>query len=166
MGKINTDGWVAINIIPTAAHTLWGMAAGKLLTTSRTGNQKTMTLLVAGLVALVLGFAADWFELSPIIKRIATAGFTLASAGWVLLILSFLYWWIDIREHSKYTWVAVVVGMNAIFIYLFFETVGAQWVNGVVGIFVPVKVLAAFVTWGLEWGLCYWLYKRSIFFKL
>ncbi|WP_343688628.1 DUF5009 domain-containing protein [Chitinophaga sp.] len=166
MGKINTDGWVAINIIPTAAHTLWGVAAGKLLTTSRTGVQKTLTLLVAGLIALILGFAADWLGLSPIIKRIATAGFVLAAVGWVLLILAFLYWWIDIKAHTRYTWVAVVVGMNAIFIYLFFETVGAQWVNGVVAIFVPVKVLAAFVTWGLEWGLCYWLYKRSIFFKL
>ncbi|MGI4898444.1 MAG: heparan-alpha-glucosaminide N-acetyltransferase domain-containing protein, partial [Janthinobacterium lividum] len=31
MGKINTDGWVAINVIPTAAHTIWGMLAGKLL---------------------------------------------------------------------------------------------------------------------------------------
>ncbi|WPV67216.1 DUF5009 domain-containing protein [Chitinophaga sp. LS1] len=166
MGKINTDGWVAINIIPTAAHTLWGMAAGKLLTTSRTGGQKTMILIVAGLIGLILGFAADWFELSPIIKRIATAGFVLASVGWILLILAFLYWWIDIKEHSKYTWVAVVVGMNAIFIYLFFETVGGQWLNGVVAIFVPIKVLSAFVTLGLEWGLCYWLYKRNIFFKL
>ena len=145
---------------------LWGVAAGKLLTTSRTGTQKTMTLIVAGLTGLILGFAADWFEVSPIIKRIATGGFVLAAVGWVLLILAFLYWWIDIKAHSKYTWVAVVVGMNAIFIYLFFETVGAQWVNGVVAIFVPFKVLAAFVTWGLEWGLCYWLYKRNIFFKL
>ena len=166
MGKINTDGWVAINIIPTAAHTIWGMTAGKLLMTEKSGNHKTFMLIVAGGIALVLGFGADWFEISPIIKRIATAGFVLASTGWVLLILACLYWWIDIKEHPKFTWIAVVVGMNAIFIYLFFETVGAQWVNGVVSIFVPIKVVAAFVTWGLEWGLCYWLYKRSIFFKL
>ncbi len=31
MGKINDDGWVTINCIPTAAHTIWGVLAGKLL---------------------------------------------------------------------------------------------------------------------------------------
>lgn len=161
MGKINPDGWVAINIIPTAAHTIWGMAAAKLLK-----DKKVLPLIIAGLIGLILGFAVDYFNISPIIKRIATAGFTLASAGWVFLILAFLFWWIDLKDHPKYTWIAVVVGMNAIFIYLFFETVGAQWVNSVVAIFVPFKVLSAFVTLGLEWGLCYWLYKRNIFFKL
>ena len=166
MGKINPDGWVAINIIPTAAHTIWGMTAGKFLMTANSGNRKTATLLIAGVVALVLGFGADISHLSPIIKRISTAGFVLASAGWVLMILAALYWWIDVKEHSKYTWIAVVVGMNAIFLYLFFETVGAQWVNGVVAIFVPFKVLSALVTWFLEWYLCYWLYRKQIFFKL
>lgn len=166
MGKINPDGWVAINIIPTAAHTIWGMTAGKFLMTANSGNKKTVVLLIGGVIALVLGFGADISNISPIIKRISTAGFVLASAGWVLLILAALYWWIDVKEHSKYTWIAVVVGMNAIFLYLFFETVGAQWVNGVVAIFVPIKILSALVTLFLEWYLCYWLYKKQIFFKL
>ncbi|SFD09155.1 Predicted acyltransferase [Chitinophaga sp. CF118] len=166
MGKINPDGWVAINIIPTAAHTVWGMVAGKFLMTANSGTKKTVTLLAIGVIALVLGFGADISNISPIIKRISTAGFVLASVGWVLLILAALYWWIDVKQHSKYTWIAVVVGMNAIFIYVFFETVGAQWVNGVVAIFVPIKVLSALVTLFLEWYLCYWLYKKQIFFKL
>jgi predicted acyltransferase len=166
MGKINPDGWVAINIIPTAAHTIWGMTAGKFLMTANSGNRKTVVLLIAGAIALLLGFGADISNISPIIKRISTAGFVLVSAGWVLLILAALYWWIDVKEHSKYTWIAVVVGMNAIFLYLFFETVGAQWVNGVVAIFVPIKILSALVTLFLEWYLCYWLYKKQIFFKL
>lgn len=166
MGKINPDGWVAINIIPTAAHTIWGMAAGKFLITANSGTKKTLSLLVVGVIALILGFGADLGGLSPIIKRISTAGFVLASTGWVLLILAALYWWIDVKDHPKYTWIAVVVGMNAIFIYLFFETVGMQWLNGVVAIFVPTKILAALVTLFLEWYLCYWLYKKQIFFKL
>lgn len=166
MGKINTDGWVAINIIPTAAHTIWGMAAGKFLMTANSGTKKTLTLLVVGVIALISGYGADLSGLSPVIKRISTAGFVLASVGWVLLILAALYWWIDVKEHPKYTWIAVVVGMNAIFIYLFFETVGAQWLNGVVAIFIPTKILSALVTLFLEWYLCYWLYKKQIFFKL
>lgn len=166
MGKYNDDGWAAINIIPTAAHTVWGVAAGKFLMTASSGNKKTITLIIAGVIALILGYGVDLTGISPIIKRISTAGFVLASVGYVLLILAAMYWWIDVKEHAKYTWIAVVVGMNAIFVYMFFETIVQQWLNGTVAIFVPIPVLSAFVTLFLVWYLCYWLYKKQIFFKL
>ena len=40
MNKINHDGWVAINCISTSCHTIWGVLAGKILLSSRTGAQK------------------------------------------------------------------------------------------------------------------------------
>lgn len=178
MGKINSDGWVAINCIPTAAHTILGVTAGKLLMGPWSDALKIKALTVAGVIALLLGYGADLTGLSPIIKRISTGGFVLASLGWVTLILAALYWWIDVKDHPRYTWIAVVVGMNSIFIYLFFETVGIQWLNGAVGIFVngftgwlhiPPAVqalLSALTVWALEWYICYWLYKKKIFFKL
>jgi predicted acyltransferase len=179
MGKINSDGWVAINIIPTAAHTIWGVLAGKLLVSERSAADKVKALVLAGIAALVLGHALDLFNITPIIKRISTSSFALASGGWVLLLLAAVYWIVDIKKNNRYAWIATVMGMNAIFIYLFFETVGMQWVNGAVDIFsgqmlhlffgVPVAIAAVFsalITLVLEWGLCYWLYKRGIFFKL
>ena len=178
MGKINEGGWVTINFIPTAAHTIWGVVAGKLLMGDLPPQKKIQRLLIAGLLGLAIGFGMDWTGITPIIKRIATTSFVFASAGWVFLILAFVYWLVDIKKVNKYAWIAAVVGMNSIFIYLFFETVGSQWVDGAVGIFVkgftglagaPEKlqtVLSALVTWFLEWGLCYWLYKKAIFFKL
>lgn len=179
MGKINSDGWVTINCIPTAAHTIWGVLAGKLLISSKTSIQKISTLAIAGLIALAVGFGLDWAGITPIIKRISTSSFAFASVGWVLLILAAVYWLIDVKQNIRYAWIATVVGMNAIFIYLFFETVGVQWVNHAVSIFsgqmlsmflgVPAQIAAvvsAFATLVLEWGLCYWLYKRGIFFKL
>jgi predicted acyltransferase len=178
MGKINSDGWVAINIIPTAAHTIWGVLAGKLLVSQSSAAEKIKKLVIAGIVCLVLGFAFDWLHITPIIKRISTSSFALASGGWVLLVLAFLYWLIDIKQFNKYAWLFVVVGMNAIFIYLFFETVGVQWVNGAVAIFVKgflgftgmneklMAVFSALVTLVLEWSLCYFLYKKKIFIKL
>jgi predicted acyltransferase len=178
MGKINPDGWVAINCIPTAAHTILGVTAGKLLMTPWSNAFKIKALLIAGGIALLLGYGLDLSGISPIIKRISTGGFVLASLGWVTWLLAALYWWIDIRDHKRFTWIAVVVGMNAIFIYLFFETVGVQWLNGAVGVFVKgftgwlqvpehvQAVLSAFAVWVLEWYLCYWLYQKKIFFKL
>jgi predicted acyltransferase len=179
MGKINSDGWVTINCIPTAAHTIWGVLAGRLLVSAKPANYKIAALTIAGVIALLIGFGLDWSGITPIIKRISTSSFVFASAGWVLLMLVGLYWFIDIKQNKRYAWIATVVGMNAIFIYLFFETVGAQWVNGVVDVFsgqmlhmflgVPQSVAAvvsALITLVAEWSLCYWLYKRGIFFKL
>ena len=179
MGKINSDGWVAINIIPTAAHTIWGVLAGKLLISDRSSAYKLKAVIVAGILALILGHGLDLLNITPIIKRISTGSFALASGGWVLLLLTAVYWIVDIKKNNRYAWIATVMGMNAIFIYLFFETVGMQWVNGAVDIFsgqmlqllfgvpeVTAAVVSALLTLLLEWGLCYWLYKRSIFFKL
>lgn len=178
MGKINDGGWVTINCIPTAAHTILGVTAGKLLMGPWSSAFKIKTLIIAGVIALLLGYGVDLSGISPIIKRIATGGFVLVSLGYVALILAALYWWIDVKDHKKYTWIAVVVGMNSIFIYIFFETVGYQWVNGAVGIFVKggtgllhvpeawQNLISALTVLVLEWYMCYWLYQKKIFFKL
>ncbi len=178
MGKINSDGWVAINIIPTAAHTIWGVLAGRLLMQPVAAQQKIKWLCLTGMICLVIGFGLDVLNVTPIIKRISTSSFVFASGGWVLLILAFLYWLTDVKKINRYAWVCVVVGMNAIFIYLFFETLGNQWLNKTIGIFIKgfsgfagisakgQNVLSALVTLFTEWYLCYQLYKRKIFFKL
>ncbi len=178
MGKINTDGWVAINIIPTAAHTIWGVLGGKLLVQTMHSRKKILILSIFAVIALLLGYGMDMANITPIIKRISTSSFVLVSGGWVLLILSFLYWLMDVKKYNKLSWIFVVVGMNPIFIYLLFETLGAQWLNGTTGIFVegftamigtPENVqalLSALATLWIEWYICNWLYKRKIFFKL
>lgn len=178
MGKINSDGWVAVNFIPTAAHTIWGVVAGKILLQPISAFSKMRALLSGAVFMLAAGYGIDLMNITPVIKRISTSSFTLVSGGWVIIILAFLYWLTDIRQANKYAWIFVIVGTNAIFIYIFFETVGVQWLNSIVGIFakgfsglfaVPEKwqaVFSAFVTLWLEWALCYWLYKRKIFFKL
>jgi predicted acyltransferase len=177
MNKINGGGWVAINCIPTAAHTIWGALAGKLLMRETGPAMKIRTLLIAGIVGLIVGYAMDW-TVTPIIKRIATSSFTIASGGWCLVALAACYWWIDVRDHRKYLKFFTIVGMNPIFIYLFFEIVGNRWFNEYVGaitnglmemIFVPehlMLIITSLVIFALEWGLCYFLYSKRIFFRL
>jgi len=178
MHKINPGGWVAINCIPTAAHTIWGAVAGKLLLSDKGGMIKVRYLVLGGLACLVLGYGLDLAHITPIIKRIATSSFTLASGGYAILLLALCYWWIDLRQHRQRLTFFQVVGMNSIFIYLFFEIVGDRWFNGYVtslasGLlqiggmphFVQA-IVSSLCIFGLEWGLCYFLYKRKIFFKL
>lgn len=178
IGKINSDGWVAINCIPTAAHTIWGVLVGKLLMGSRKPFEKIKILGIAGLIGIVAGYGMDWTGLSPIIKRICTSSFVIVTGGWCLVTLAFCYWLVDVRGTGRWITFFTVVGMNSIFIYMFSNTVGEQWFNGFVDIFVNgflgwlgmsvavVRIVSALVVLGLEWSLCHWLYKRKIFIKI
>ena len=178
MRKINNGGWVAINCISTSAHTIWGALAGRLLLSDKTGREKLKWLLLAGVVLLLLGFGLDWTGITPIIKRIATSSFVLASGGWCLLFLAAAYWWVDLCGHRKYIQLFLLFGMNSIFIYLFFEIVGSRWFNGYIsaisngvldwfnaGEMLKIIIAGACI-FGLEWGLCWFLYKKKIFFRL
>jgi predicted acyltransferase len=177
MNKINRGGWVAINCIPTAAHTIWGAVAGKILLSDKKLNDKVVIFLIAGAVCLATGYLMD-LTVTPIIKRIATSSFVLASGGWCLIGLALFYWWIDVKKHLKGWYFITVVGMNSIFIYLFFEIVGSQWFNGYVsavvgGLLTLIQLPHYFILlscsaaiFSLEWYLCHFLYQRKIFFKL
>jgi predicted acyltransferase len=203
MNKINPGGWVAINCIPTAVHTIAGALAGKLLLDARRENPATASslaspatpslpaptgpraitspvtaLLVWGLVALIAGYGLDLAGITPIIKRIATSSFTLISLGWSLWVLALCYWWIDVRDHRRRLEFFTIVGMNSLFIYLFFEIVGDRWFTGYSaeitnGLMKMVNtpdlvmgIVSSLVLFGFEWSLCYFLYRQKIFFRL
>ncbi|HVM89291.1 MAG TPA: DUF5009 domain-containing protein [Puia sp.] len=175
MNKINKGGWVAINCIPTAVHTIAGAMAGKLLIN---GNKKIQRLLTWAGICFVLGYGLDYAHITPIIKRIATSSFTLASLGWCLCFLSVSYWWVDIKNHRKHLQFFTIVGMNSIFIYLFFEIVGDRWFTEYITIISSnllsyihtpeafALILSSLSVFAVEWYLCYFLYKHKIFFKL
>lgn len=175
MNKINRGGWVAINCIPTAVHTIAGAMAGKLII-EKVNVIKPFVLW--GIVCLILGYGLDLAGITPIIKRIATSSFTLASLGWCLFFLALSYWWIDLKNHRNNLEFFTIVGMNSIFIYIFFEIVGGRWFNGYVSAItngvldwvnaseVIKVVVACLCIFTLEWLLCYFLYRKKIFFKV
>ncbi|HXS58516.1 MAG TPA: hypothetical protein VN726_20450 [Hanamia sp.] len=178
MNKINDGGWVAINCIPTAAHTIWGAVAGKWLLTGSNVKNKIQPIIILGAITLIGGYSLDWAGITPIIKRIATSSFTLASGGWCLLALAALYYWIDVLNHKKRLLFFTIVGMNSIFIYIFFEIVVHRWLFGysntiVNGVLSPtglshtlIMIISALTLFTFQWYLCYWLYKKKIFFKV
>lgn len=179
MGKINDGGWVTINFIPTAAHTIWGVICGQILLSSRTEKDKLKSFVVGGIILLIVGYTLDLTNITPIIKRIATTSFTLVSGGYALLALALFYWYIDVRNnHKKWLRIFSIVGTNSIFIYLFSETVGNQWVRGfgmifAKGIFGAVNiseeiilVLNSLLVLFIFWYITYFLDKHKIYFKI
>jgi predicted acyltransferase len=182
---ISTQGhWVAINAIPTTAHTIWGALVGRLLCSEKSAQEKLKILIYAGLGGLALGYLMNWGFGSdtlkiPIIKRICTGSFIYASGGWCLLILALFYYAIDLKGWKpKWLYIINVVGTNSIFIYLTAQLLGGRWLRPNVDIFSEgifgsigfspawVQLFTALGTWFILWYLCHWLYQRKIFLKI
>ena len=179
MGKINDGGgWVTINCLPTAAHTIWGAICGQLLLTQKSSSEKLKYFLGAGVLGLLIGYGLDIFGITPIVKRISTSSFVFASGGWALLALAFFYWLVDVKGVKSWTTFFIIVGSNSIFIYLFAETIGHQWLGGfgksfthdplsAIGISEGmIAILNGFFVLGIMWYLCYFLYEKRIFIKI
>jgi len=179
MGQVNDGYWVFVNFIPTAAHTIWGVICGQILLSNSSHKEKLRLFLIWGTTLLIIGFAMDWLSITPIVKRIATSSFTLASGGFAILTLTLFYWVIDVKK-NQHKWMKIfsVVGTNAIFIYLFSETVGVQWFRGFgaiwtegllapLGISEPlIAVLNALYVLFIFWYITYFLDKHKVYFKV
>ncbi len=176
-GVEKADIWASLNAVPTIAHTVWGVLFGQLLMSARPVKKKIQIMLMAGFACLLIGFSLDLLNITPIIKKIATASFVFASGGWAILALCFSYWIIDVKKlfagGSKFF---TVVGMNCIFIYLFFHIGGSDLISR---IFVPfskllfswngeisVNIATSLATWFSLWYICYWLFKNKLFIKI
>ena len=179
MGKINDGGgWVTINCLPTAAHTIWGALCGQFLLTEKTAQEKIKYFVLAGLFGLVIGYGLDSLGITPIVKRISTTSFVFVSGGWALLFLAFFYWLVDVKGIKSWTTFFMIVGANSIFIYLFAETIGHQWLGGFASSFTTdifgalgfsegmIAIWNGIAVLGIMWYLCYFLYEHRIFIKI
>jgi predicted acyltransferase len=173
-GELSAGHWVAFNAIPTAAHTIWGVLAGQWLMRAAAPKKKIAWLLGLGAAAVAGGFALT--AVTPMIKRIATSSFVIATGGICLLALALSYWLVDVRKWRRGAVFFNIVGMNSLAIYLFQESGGTVWVRRLVGPFtmafggwigeLPAEILKSFAAWAVLWGICYWLYKRKIIIKI
>jgi predicted acyltransferase len=98
-----------------------------------------------------------------------TTSYGLASAGWACLMFLAFYWIVDVRGARKWAFPFIVIGTNAVAIYMSESIV--RWGN-IVGIFTtPMQstlgsftlLFHAICTLTLEWLVLYWMYKRKIF---
>ena len=176
-GVDKTSEWASLNAVSTIAHTVWGVLCGKLLMSDRAVKKKIQILIFAGSVALIAGYSLDLLNITPIIKKIATSSFVFASGGWSILVLCLCYWLIDVKKlFATGPNMFKIVGMNSIFIYLFFEIGGSGFLRK---IFIPftnalfswagslsVNIMTSLAVWAALWYICFWLYKNKLFIKI
>jgi predicted acyltransferase len=184
-GCLNT--WLDQNIIPgrlapgpydyqgvlstftALASTLIGVLAGHWLQSNRTGNQKTIGFIIAGLIALTAGWV--WGQFFFISRYVWTSSFVLFAAGWSLLLWALFYWIIDVKGYKKWAFFLVVIGVNSITIWVGQEFIDFKFTTDFLfmgfsryfGIIQPIIIaLCLLITkWLLLWGL----YRQKIFIK-
>jgi predicted acyltransferase len=115
-----------LSTLPAVATTLLGIAAGMSLAADESRARSAGMLAAAGAVAAVIGLA--WGAFFPINKNLWTSSYVFFTAGLAAMLLAVLYWAIDVRGWRGWTKPFVILGTNAITLFvvsgLFAKTLG------------------------------------------
>jgi len=169
------DGWDPeglLSTIPAVGSCLIGVLCGQILVNARFGPQQRVLLLVLiGGVCLAVGYA--WHVWFPINKQLWTSSFVLVAGGYSCLLLALFYQLIDIWQLKRWAMPFVVIGANAIAVYMAVELIPfgeiaerlvgghvADWLGRLAG------VTAAGVELALVFAIAWWLYAKRIFIRI
>jgi predicted acyltransferase len=172
LGRNYGGFYVGLNAIPSTVTILFGMMIGRVVGSTESPKRILQILALAGVSGIVTGLALS--PVIPIIKRIWTASFTLYSAGFVILGLLLVYWAVEMKKWTRWTYVAVVVGMNSIFAYIIFQLARGSVEDAVMAFIRPLvegmgpwgSVLHSLLSLAVIWYVLRFFYKRKIFFKV
>jgi predicted acyltransferase len=162
------EGWGTIlSTIPTISTTILGLLFGGLMRSQLTPRKKMAIIGMTGFGGLVVGYVVSFFV--PVIMKMWTASYGILSASWAALMFLLFYWIVDVLGYRKWSFVFVVIGMNALAVYLSDTFTRLHQVVGVftrgpaatLGAFGPLFAALAF--FAVEWSILYWMYKRKIF---
>lgn len=159
-----------LSTIPSVSTTLFGVLCGHLVRSSLTQIGKVRALVAGGVASLLLGWL--WSLAFPIITMLWTSSYVLWANGWCMLLFGLFYWIMDVRGRRKWAFPFVVIGMNAIIIYVVqsqfdFRVVANIFVRGLVrqaGAFEPL--VSALSVVAATWLFLYFLYRQKIFLKV
>jgi predicted acyltransferase len=105
-----------VSTLPSIATLLLGVMAGHLLRLKRTLTERTVWLFLTGNLLIFAGLFCDiWL---PINKHLWTSSFTLFMAGLDFVVFAIFLWIVDGQGYRKFVRPLVIMGMNAITVYM------------------------------------------------
>jgi predicted acyltransferase len=174
-----------LSTIPAVSTTLSGTVAGLWLGSSQGDTRKAAMLAAAGVAGMAAGYA--WHPWFPINKNIWTSSYVLFTAGAASLLLALCYWAIDIKGWRGWTRPFVILGSNAITLFvasgLLVKTLGLIRVDDAGGpisiaryaylhYFAPLaapknaSLLYALANLAVMFALLAWMHRRRIFLRV
>ncbi len=166
----NGDALGVLSTFPAAASLLIGVLAGHRLRAGNGSVRVVRDLAFAGAGSLVLGLA--WGLVFPINTLLWTSSYVVFAGGWSLLLLALFHWLIDIRGYRAWAFPFVVIGMNAITIYLTarlidFRIIARPLAGGLARLSGDWGVIVlAFAVLAAQWLFLWFLYRRKLFLKV
>ena len=165
------EGWTYIITNMTfVCSVMLGVFAGQILLSKRPQMRKAGELALVGVGCVLVGQVwGIWF---PIIHHLWTSTLVLYAGGLSFLLLSLFYLVIDVWGYRKWAFTFVVIGMNAIAVYVathlfHFTLIGNVFVGGLAKWLGPwrefVQESAALV---VIWLILYWMYSKKTFLKI
>jgi predicted acyltransferase len=166
--KVVRDPEGLFSTVPAVATALLGALTGHWLRIGRaSGLAKAAAMFVAGLVLLGLGWL--WNGAFPVNKNLWTSSFVLVTAGWSLMFLAVFYAVIDVGQYRKWALPFIVIGMNAITIYLAVEFIDFQALAALVlerGESLIHPALFGCAGFLLQWLLLFAMYRNKWFLRV
>jgi predicted acyltransferase len=155
-----------LSTIPAIATALLGVLAGQWLRRPQAkGLAKAVALLAAGVICLALG--ALWNQAFPINKNLWTSSFVLWTGGWSLLLLGLFHLLIDVWGWRRWAFFFVVIGANAITIYMAQRWIDYDALGQLLFAHAPIHTsLLPNAGLLMKWFALYVLYRQRIFLRL
>ena len=175
-----------LSTVPAISTTLLGIVAGLWLGSTEAPSRKVSMLALAGAAGIALGYL--WSIVFPINKNLWTSSYVIFTAGAASLLLAACHWIIDVRGWRGWTKPFVVLGSNAITLFvvsgLLARTLGLVKVTSADGASVPLNrfiyltffapyaapknasLMYAFANLVVLFALLAWMYQRKIFIRV
>lgn len=115
--QFNKNGLTTLNCVPTVATMIFGVMLGEFLRGGVPRPIQCRVLLVAGALGVLVG-AILGATVCPIVKALWTPSWVFFSTGWVVLLMAFFVWVIEVKGYQRLFFPFMVVGMNALVAYL------------------------------------------------
>ena len=113
-----------VSTLPAIATVLLGTLAGSVMAMPRPMSTKLRWLLIAGVCLIALG--SIWNVWLPINKKLWTSSFAVFMAGLDFVLFAAFAWAVDVRGWRRPVKPFVVLGMNAIAVYMVSELLETQ----------------------------------------
>jgi heparan-alpha-glucosaminide N-acetyltransferase len=173
---MNRGGYLTLNFVPSLATMIFGLLMGGLLKSDRPGLQKVRLLVMFGVGGVLVGLLIQALGICPIVKRIWTPSWSIFSSGWVVLLLTGLYYIVDIRGYRRWAFPLLVVGVNSIAMYVLVHVateyversftihLGSGLFNVLGPAFAPILLGgAALLTF---WFILLWMYRNKLYVRI
>jgi len=163
-----------LGVIPAIVTAMFGMFTGELVRKPESecsGGSKTLRLLIAGVVMLVIGLV--WSLDFPINKKLWSSTFVLVVGSYSVIMFAIFYWIIDVKGWDKWIPFFTVVGMNSITIYMAqriinFRGISNFFLGGLAELSPEplANLINAVGYFAVSWLFLYFLKKKNVFLKV